>query len=130
MPLQLAQRNPLGSSGTGMNKIGYGFGLGKINPTIEKGTQGKFPWLREDGTGTDKEIDDFLDDEGTTVAVDLYHILASEGPRGPHDNGHDLVNQTTISMLQVTMIQLVARKLIDPCGRVEEYPEECFCPGS
>jgi hypothetical protein len=65
------------SSGVfGGYEVGYGFGLGKVEFTVEEGALREFAWACMATASEDEESDYFGLDVGGTVDVEFYGVFA------------------------------------------------------
>ena len=74
-----------------INDIDHRLRLGKVDPSVQKCSLGKFPGLRHSGSGIKDSLKHPLHHQDASMAVDLNRILPGIGMRGRHIHDKDLV---------------------------------------
>ena len=77
--------------GRGLNRIEHRFGLGEVQPAVEKRPLGKLSGLRHSGAVLDQAVAGGLQDPGSAVGLDFHHVFASIRMRLAHDDDQGFV---------------------------------------
>jgi hypothetical protein len=105
--VHLLKRHLTGSIGAGPDNINDRFGPSQIDTAIEEGPEGKFSRARQAKTGFEKEIEDTAHHQWAAMTMNLDNILTGVGSRGPHYDGHDLVDQHSFTIEKTAVIQMM-----------------------
>ncbi len=95
-----------GFGGIGLDEINDGFGLGQIQLAIQKSPLGEFTPLGGTGTGDVQRFQTGSQHGRGAVAVKFHGILAGVGMGAPGNNGHTLVDDTALPVMELTQHQL------------------------
>ena len=85
-----------GAAGFGLDQVDDRFGLGKVDPSVEKGPAGELPRLGQTGPATERRFQDFLENEDPAVGLDLGHILPGVGLGLGHEDRQDFVDHRPV----------------------------------
>src|SRR5713101_4033760 len=65
--------------GLRVDQVADGFGLGKVEASVEKGSHGEFTGLGETGAAGKREFDDVAEDDGRPVSGDFDDVVGGVG---------------------------------------------------
>jgi hypothetical protein len=78
--------------GFGLNDIKDGLGLGEVYPSSQKGSFREFPGQCFTSALIADRFQDLLNNEWSSMAIDLDHVLARIRPWGCHEGNENFVN--------------------------------------
>ena len=78
--------------GRGLNRIEHRFGLGEIQPAVEKRSLGKLAGLRQPGAMPDQAVAGGLQDPGPAMGLDFHHVFARIRTRLAHDDDQGFID--------------------------------------
>jgi hypothetical protein len=110
-----------------LNQVNDRFGLGEIDPAVEKGSLSKLPGLGQAGSALQNRIQDFLENQNPAVGLDFHHVFAGVGSGLFHENRQDLIDHPSGGVLgakNLPKVKLVGKEGTRCSPAAKDFPED------
>ena len=92
---QLRLGDPQAAGGLGADGVQDRFGLGQVQPSVEKRALRELARFSQPGSPAHHRLAYGLQNQGTAMAMNLHDVLGGVGMRGAHDDDQRFVNGAT-----------------------------------